>query len=118
MTTYDQLPVYKASYDLLLKTYALVKHFPKEYKYDLGAGIKQDIFTLTKLIYRANCTLDRLGFIALARETLETLKLSFRLSKDLRLLSLEKYVVVSTLLEEISRQLVGREKSARRSAST
>jgi hypothetical protein len=35
MTTYDNLPVYKTSYDLLLLVFNAVKEFKKEYKYTL-----------------------------------------------------------------------------------
>jgi len=35
MATYDNLPVYKASYDLLLLIFNVVKEFKKEYKYTL-----------------------------------------------------------------------------------
>lgn len=35
MATYDNLPVYKKSYDLLLQTFEVVKNFEKQYKYTL-----------------------------------------------------------------------------------
>ncbi|MBT3853044.1 four helix bundle protein [bacterium] len=35
MATYDNLPVYKSSYDLLLLVFKVVKEFTKEYKYTL-----------------------------------------------------------------------------------
>jgi hypothetical protein len=35
MTTYNNLPVYKTSYDLLLEVFEVVKKFPREYKYTL-----------------------------------------------------------------------------------
>ena len=36
MATYDNLPVYKTTYDLLLLIFAIVKEFQKDYKYTLG----------------------------------------------------------------------------------
>jgi hypothetical protein len=35
MTNYQNLPVYKTSYDLLIMIFSLVKEFSKEYKYTL-----------------------------------------------------------------------------------
>jgi hypothetical protein len=35
MATYDNLPVYKESYDLLLLVFETVKKFEKQYKYTL-----------------------------------------------------------------------------------
>ncbi|MDR1945136.1 MAG: hypothetical protein LBQ59_03535 [Candidatus Peribacteria bacterium] len=35
MTIHTNLPVYKTSYDLLLKTIQLVDTFPKKYKYSI-----------------------------------------------------------------------------------
>ena len=35
MATYDNLPVYKASYDLLVEIFQFVKTFNKEYKYTI-----------------------------------------------------------------------------------
>ena len=35
MATYDNLPVYKTTYDLLLLVFATVKEFQKDYKYTL-----------------------------------------------------------------------------------
>jgi hypothetical protein len=36
MATYDELPVYKATYDLLLEMFHFTKDFSKEYKYTVG----------------------------------------------------------------------------------
>lgn len=35
MTLYDNLPVYKESYDLLIQTFEVVKKFEKQYKYTI-----------------------------------------------------------------------------------
>jgi len=46
MATYDHLPVYKASYDLLLELFRFAKDFNREYKYTLGESIKTEGFLL------------------------------------------------------------------------
>jgi hypothetical protein len=42
MTLAEELPIYKATYDLVLVVFRLVKNFTKEYKYTLGESIKKD----------------------------------------------------------------------------
>jgi hypothetical protein len=39
MAYYDELPVYKATYDLLLEMFRFVKDFAKEYKYTVGESL-------------------------------------------------------------------------------
>ena len=42
MATYDNLPVYKASYDLLLLLFRCSKNMDRDYRHTLGETIKQD----------------------------------------------------------------------------
>ena len=42
MATYNHLPVYKASYDLLVELFRFTKDFNREYKYTLGENIKKE----------------------------------------------------------------------------
>ena len=41
MADYYELPVYKASYDLLLGIFGFAKNFSKEYKYTVGEILKK-----------------------------------------------------------------------------
>ena len=111
MATYDNLPVYKSSYDLLLLVFELVKHFKKEYKYTLWDTIKREIINLISNIYKANRKKDKTKNIVLSREKVELLRLYFRLWKDLRIISLKKFIDINVLLESISKQLTAWEKS-------
>lgn len=54
MSKYDELPVYKATYDLLLGIFKFTKDFNKEFKYTVGESLKKDTIELITLIYRAN----------------------------------------------------------------
>jgi hypothetical protein len=38
---YNELPVYKATYDLLLAIFQFTKEFSKEYKYTVGESLKK-----------------------------------------------------------------------------
>ncbi|MDD3303242.1 MAG: four helix bundle protein [Candidatus Gracilibacteria bacterium] len=112
MTTYDNLPLYKTSYDLLLQIFEIVKKFEKQYKYTLGDKIKNEIIDLITSVYRANSSFDeRLKNIKKAREQVEVLKLYVRLSKDLKILSIQKFADLSVNVESLSKQLFSWEKS-------
>jgi len=111
MATYDNLPVYKSSYDLLLLVFELVKHFKKEYKYTLWDVIKREIINLISNIYKANRKKDKTKNIILSREKVELLRLYFRLWKDLKIINLKKFIDINVLLESISKQLTAWEKN-------
>ena len=54
MALYYDLPVYRDTYQLVLKVFAVTKDFPKDYKYTLGQDMKRDALQLVRSIYRAN----------------------------------------------------------------
>ena len=59
MALYSELPVYKATYDLLLGIFRFTKDFGKEYKYTVGESLKKETIELLTLIYRANVKRDK-----------------------------------------------------------
>ena len=114
MATYDNLPVYKVSYDVLFKVFHIVKDFEKQYKYSLWDTIKNETLDLITSIYRANSNFEnRLKNIKKAREQVEVLRLYIRLSKDLKILSITKFSDLSLDIENISKQLYSWEKSVK-----
>jgi hypothetical protein len=58
MALNNELPVYKATYDLLLEIFKFTKEFGKEYKYTVGENLKKQTIDLLTLIYRANSRKD------------------------------------------------------------
>jgi len=68
MGTYNDLPVYKATYDLLLEMFRFTKDFSKEYKYTVGESLKKETIELITLIYRANSRTDKVETLQMARE--------------------------------------------------
>lgn len=44
MALSSELPVYKATYDLLLAIFSFKKDFGKEYKYTVGESLKKETF--------------------------------------------------------------------------
>jgi hypothetical protein len=42
MATYDELPIYKVTYDLLLGIFRFTKDFSKDFKYTVGESLKKE----------------------------------------------------------------------------
>jgi aminoglycoside phosphotransferase family enzyme len=105
MAQYDQLPVYKQSYDLLLELYTISKNMERDFKFTLGEKIKNEVTDLIVNVYRANSRVDKAILIAKARENIEVVRLLMRLYKDLKQIKTNEYVSVSEKIESVSKQL-------------
>jgi len=102
--------VYKSTYDLLLLSFWVVKHFPREYKFSLGEKIKQEILELTCLLFRSNNSQEKKSLLTLARERIETVRLLRRVSKDMKIVDLKKYVEFKSILNLSLKQLTAWQK--------
>ena len=111
MAQYNELPVYKATYDLLLSIFQFTKEFSKEYKYTVGESLKKETIELLTLIFRANSRKDKEVVLQEARERIEVIRLFIRLMKDLQQISLKRFVQVNQKVEDVSKQLTGWQKS-------
>jgi hypothetical protein len=110
MGLHQELPVYKASYDLLLAIFEFTKNFNKDYKYTVGESLKKETTELLTLIYRANSRKDKVGVLQEARERIEVIRLFIRLMKDMKQINLKKFVEVNKSVENVSKQLTGWQK--------
>ncbi len=114
MADYFELPVYKASYDLLLGIFNFTNTFSKEFKYTVGENLKKETIELIKLIYRANRIRNKADAIGEAREHIEVIRILIRLMKDIRQISLKQFVSINEKVENVSRQLAGWYKSQKK----
>lgn len=112
MAHYDNLPVYKAAYDLLLYLFFIARNLKREYKYTIGEKIKNDMSELIIMIYKANSTREKTSYIAAAREKIETVRLQVRLLKDLKQIDTRRLAIVTPQVESISKQLAAWHKSS------
>ena len=85
MAQYEHLPIYKQTYDILLRTMTATKDFPREYKYTLGQKIKDELTELVILIYRANSARDKRQHIEQILEWVQAVQLLMRLSHDIKI---------------------------------
>ena len=102
---YDELPVYKACYDLILQVFRSSQHMKREYRYTLGEELKKVIIELIIFVYRANITHDKEQYIAGARERIEVARLQIRLLHDLGQMPVKNMTATTLNIESISKQL-------------
>jgi len=107
MALYYDLPVYKDTYQLILKIFELTKEFSREYKYTLGQDMKRDALQLVRSIYRANKASQKKEHLEKFIDDFELLKLEIRLAVDMKIMSIRKQAELSLLLEGIGKQITG-----------
>jgi hypothetical protein len=107
MALHSELPVYKASYDLMLTVFQFVKDFSREYKYSVGDALKNETMGLMTLLFRANSRTDRESVLQEARERVEVIRLYVRLMHDLHQVSVKRFVHLNMRVETVSKQLAG-----------
>ncbi len=110
MAIYDNLPVFKATYDLLLQVVKLSVNIRRDARYTLGESLKKEILGLCVGIYRANLTTVKGPLIEEAREKLVPIKLLVRLLHDTQQLSTKQYAMLCEHLDTISKQLTAWQK--------
>jgi hypothetical protein len=113
MAQYSELPVYKATYDLLFAMFDFTKNFSKEYKYTVGESLKKETIGLITLIYSANSRTDKQATLQTAREHIEVIRLFIRLMHDMHQIGLKRFVAVNQQVENVSKQLAGWQKNCR-----
>ena len=100
MAQYDNLPVYKAAYDLLQSIYRDM----------LVETLKNELTEILVLIYKANSTTEKLPLIMDMRERLVGVKVRLRLLHDLRHISTKLYAHLVEQVEAVSKQLASWQK--------
>lgn len=104
MAKYKHLPIYKATYDLLLRIMQVVNKFQREYKYTLGEKLQNETIELVICIYRANSARDKAECIKSILEHVQFIELFLRISHDLNLLPREHYSQIVEMAESVAKQ--------------
>ena len=84
MAQYEHLPIYKKAMDLTIYIENVVRGFSKYHKYTLGSDLRNLSRTVVRLIIRANSEKDRLATLLQLRESIEELKICFRICKEVK----------------------------------
>ncbi len=98
---------------MLLAIFKFTKDFSKEYKYTVGESLKKETIELLTLIYRANSRHQKDDVLQQAREQIEVIRLLIRVMKDMRQINIEKFVKINEVIENVSKQLTGWQKSVK-----
>ena len=110
MAQYDNLPVYKAAYDLLQSIYRDMGNVPRDVKLTLVETLKNELTEILVLIYKANSTTEKLPLIMDMRERLVGVKVRLRLLHDLRHVGTKLYAHLVEQVEAVSKQLASWQK--------
>jgi hypothetical protein len=105
MAQYDQLPVFKACYDLILIIFNTVSSFTKEYKYTIGEKLKNETLEVMILVYRANSVESKTDLLKEGKEKLEVMRIFLRIIRDLKQINLKKFIFINEKIEIIAKQL-------------
>ena len=111
MARFMHLPVYKLSYEILLRSMLIVKDFPRDHKYTIGQKMRDEVISLIVLIYRANSSEHKAQIIGEILEKILVVELLVRLSRDMRILSIKDYASLVEMTESLARQAQGWRKS-------
>ena len=105
MALYENLPVYKAAYDMLIACYKFCANMQRDYRYTIGEDLKKGLMTIMVDIYRANATTEKTAVLAEARQKLVVVKLQIRVLRDLKQISIKTYALQAEHIETLSKQL-------------
>lgn len=103
------IPIFTKTYELYKTFYGYLPTFPKKDRYTLGQKCESILLDLIEAIIYASSLpkQDKLPILKKASLKLDTLKVLFRLGKDLKVVDSKKYLVLEGYLQEIGRMLGG-----------
>lgn len=107
MAQYENLPVFKATYDLLLDLYKTLNNVPRDLRYTLVQDLKNELTQLMVLIYKANSQREKTATLRKCLDLFLSVRLRIRLLKDMHFLSVARFAELSLKTEIISKQLTG-----------
>lgn len=107
MVLYDNLPVYRAGYNLLLDLFKVIGNLPRDYRYTIGEDLRRQLMKILYDIYKANSTEIKADILSDACERMLELKLYVRVLRDLHVISSRSFSHLAEHEEILSRQLTG-----------
>lgn len=110
----SELIIYQKLYDLMLYAVPIINRFPKSQRFVLGQQIQNCMIGVAMLIVQANAERDKRRTLWQIDVELEKLRLLIRLAKDLNMMPVKQYGLLSQRISEIGRLLGGWMKSAQK----
>ena len=107
MAQSEDLPIFKASYDLLEQLTSLAKDLPKFFRYSIGQRMVDLCLDMLANIYRANMKCDKAEPLTDLLICYRQLLLLLRVCYKQKALSTGRYAELVKLLDSIGRQATG-----------
>ena len=107
MAQYKHLPIYKASYDMLLRIVQVSKDFPREYRFTIGQNLEKEAIELIVSIYKANNAKNKADFIKTILEHIQIIDLLLRISHDIHILPRNHYATIVEMTDNLAKQSKG-----------
>ena len=105
--TSDNLVIFQKIYDFVLLIYPIINHIPKSHRMVLGRHLGDNCIRLLLLVTKANKTRDVSRKILQDEisDSLDSLRILIRLTKDLKFLSISQYALLAKNLNEIGKMV-------------
>lgn len=118
MAIYTNLPIYKATYSLLLDVAKTMPNVPRDCRYTIGQDLRHKLTEILVLVYQANRVYHKVKIIEHMRETLLEAQVYIRLMNDMHYISEGKYLAFVEQTRNMSTQMTAWEKSERAKEQT
>lgn len=112
--SFKELIVWQKAHQLTLEIYRITDAFPQHELYALANQMRRCAVSVPSNIaegFRRITTKDSAHFYNIAEGSIEELKYQMLLSKDLGYITLERYIKINSLIEEVSKLLCSWKKS-------
>lgn len=103
----DKPQILTQIYDFLLYLIQQISKFPKNQRYNLGERIENIALDVFESIVEALYSKDKILVLRRANLALEKIRILIRLAKDLQLINLHRYEVMTKMLHELGADLGG-----------
>ena len=106
MALTEDLPAYRATYDLLQKILDVREHFPKTFKYEFANSMMMTAINCCEILRYANSDREkRTYYLNEFLVKFDTLRLYLRICQDRRLVTVAEATSMILSVDEIERQI-------------
>lgn len=105
----DETPIFKDTYDLTETIFKISNQFPHQYKYTVGQRLLDTLLDMTGLIFEINRHSNKSKSIYIEKyiNKYQQMKVLWRLSNDLKIISQKIFIRLQPCIENIGRQIYG-----------
>ncbi len=108
MAYYENLPIYKKAFELIVCVENAVRNFSRYHKYSIGTDMRHLSRNLVFLIIQANSRQEKVCLLTELRDRSEEMKIMVMVGKEIKAFnSFKQFENVANLAVEISKQSEG-----------